>query len=651
MHPRLVILIFLSLIAGQQPCFGLCNLTPAIQSERKPSPLEMTANDARGRTFEFYNKSYALLIGESNYTKWSPLKSISNELTSLKAALEAHGFEVFGFIDEPAEQLNKIVECFVTTKGNEAGARIIVFYAGHGATRRVHGQTIGYVVPIDAPAKNPESEEEFRTKAIRLSKFVEWAGAMEAKHALFVFDSCFSGSILNSRGGPPEQKSKPSTYVFSDEANAPLREFIASGSEDQPVPEPSTFGNLFVRALMGETEADSNQDGFLTGRELFTYLSGWVPKYVPSQTPVAGRIRNDRLDRGDIIFKLPERAENVTFHSSSSPDTLRPFLTASSQPSTEAVSARAYELESLITTAPSNCTEGCEGSAPIYELGIAVPGAFPQTTRIVKLDLSCLSGGCKTTSIKMSPSISEDGRSGGVSFAAWGASSTWRLSGTLGAESQGNKIFVVNPVSQNIQQIDPSTVSVEQKLQSFPRDQGQIEDLLKRLESDVTRVRRDARKRLADVLSAAPSETTTAIVRRIPTGSYRYQLGVVEALSRVKGGWIAADTIVGAIIRPLAENRDPSLKRSAKAALGNMAGFIERGNGSIVNANPEKNSTQIQIGTILKATSFVALRAQPKPEGNVVHTLGNGECVRVGGIEAKGNLGGWLRVIPSRCQA
>ncbi|MCK1658479.1 caspase family protein [Bradyrhizobium sp. 151] len=653
MSARLAVMALLGLIASQQSCFGLCNLSPDIQSKRKPSPLELTANDSKGRAFEFYNKSYALLIGESNYALWSPLRSISNELTSLQAALEAHGFEVFGFIDAPADRLNQILECFANTKGSEAGTRVLVFYAGHGATRRVRDQAIGYVVPVDAPTKKPDTEEEFLTKAIRLSKFVEWASAMESKHVLFVFDSCFSGSILNSRGDPPEQKSKPSNYVFSDEANAPLREFIASGSEDQPVPEPSTFANLFVRALLGETEADSNHDGYLTGRELIAYLSGWVPKYVPSQTPVSGRIKDARLDRGDFIFKLPARVENVTFRSSSSSDALRPILTASAETSDQAVSARAYELESLITTAPSPCAGRCESSAPTYELNMMVPRAFPQNTRLEKLELRCISGACATTAlIGSGPSISEDGRAGSASFRAWGASSTWRLSGTLGAKNEGDQVLVLNTVSQVIEKVAPGKLSIERKVQPPSADQqSQIEDLLKDLESDVTPVRRGARNRLAEVLAGATPETTATVVRRIPTGSYRYQLGVVEALSKVPGGWIAADTIVRDIVKPLAEKREPSLRQSAKRALDNMAGFIDynQSKGGLTNDSSSRNPTVNQAGTKLRVTSTIALRALPEPEGNVVQTLVNGECVRVRGTNNTGGSSGWLRVLPSKC--
>lgn len=652
MHARLAALVLLSLIGSQQPSFGLCNLNPDIQSKQKPSPSELTANDVKGRAFEFYNKSYALLIGESNYASWSPLRSVATELTSLQAALEAHGFEVFGFIDAPADRLNQILECFASTKGNETGTRVLVFYAGHGATRRVRDQTIGYVVPVDAPTKKPGTEEEFLSKAIRLSKFVEWASAMESKHVLFVFDSCFSGSILNSRGDLLEQKSRPSNYVFSDEANAPLREFIASGSEDQPVPEPSTFANLFVRALLGETEADSNRDGFLTGRELIAYLSGWVPKYVPSQTPVSGRIKDARLDRGDFIFKLPERVENVTFRSIPPSDALSPVLT-SSQSSSEAISARPYELESLLTTAPSRCTDGCESSAPTYELNIAVPRAFPQNTRLEKLELRCISGACRTTSVVGSgPSISEGGRTGSVAFKAWGTPSTWRLSGTLGTKNEDRQVLVLNTISQAIEEVDPRKLSIERKALPPSTEQlSQMEGLLKSLESDDTPVRRGARKQLAVVLTGATPETTAAVVRQIPTGSYRYQLGVVEALSQVPGGWIATDAIVRDIIRPLAEKREPSLRQAAKGALNNMAGFIDykQNERALVNDRPSQGSPASPVGRKLRVTSTVVLRATPELEGNIVRTVENGECVRVRDLDNSTGTSGWLRVLPTKC--
>jgi hypothetical protein len=51
----------------------------------------------------------------------------------------------------------------------------------------------------DAPSPS-DDEQGFLGKAIPMGQFNAWARQMEALHVLFVFDSCFSGSIFVSRG-------------------------------------------------------------------------------------------------------------------------------------------------------------------------------------------------------------------------------------------------------------------------------------------------------------------------------------------------------------------------------------------------------------------------------------------------------------------
>ncbi len=418
-------------------------------------------------------------------------------------------------------------------------------------------------------------------------------------------------------------------------ALAPLREFIASGSEDQVVPEPSTFAELFVRALLGEApEADSNRDGFLTGRELIAYLTGWVPKYISSQTPVSGRIKDVELDRGDFIFKLPERVENVAFGPSAPSDNFRAILRASAEPGNDAIAARAYNLETLITTAPSVCKERCEDDAPTYELKIAVPKAFSENTKLEKIELRCINGSCGTTSVAGSgPVISEDGRLSSASLRAWGASSTWRLSAALGVTNEGDQVTVIDTVSQAVQKVDPSRLSIERAAQRPSADQEkQVEALLPKLESDVASERRGARYQLATILTTASAETTAALIRRIPTGSYRYQLGVSEALSRIATGWVAADSITIDIVSHLTESRDHSLKDSAKAALKNAARFAYYGEGlTFLSATGSASDTRLKNisgPALLKTKMNVNLRSAPSPEANVLQTLRSGECVR-----------------------
>jgi TPR repeat protein len=83
----------------------------------------------------------------------------------------------------------------------------------------------------------------------------------------------------------------------------PVRQFLSAGSANETVPARSVFTPVFVRGLRGA--ADLDRDGFVTGTELGNYIQGEVIAYRVGQTPQFGKIRDPRLDQGDLVFALP----------------------------------------------------------------------------------------------------------------------------------------------------------------------------------------------------------------------------------------------------------------------------------------------------------------------------------------------------------
>ncbi len=170
---------------------------------------------------------------------------------------------------------------------------MVIYFAGHGFTRN---NTKGYLVPIDAPdpASNSQTEQAFLKVALDMDQIVSWAKQIEAKHVLFVFDSCFSGTIFKQRS-----VSTIPLYIESI-MSKPVRQFLTAGDADQEVPAKSFFSPLFIRGLEGE--ADLSNDGYVTGSELGLYLKQSLGSYTTLQTPQFGTIRDPQLDQGDIIF-------------------------------------------------------------------------------------------------------------------------------------------------------------------------------------------------------------------------------------------------------------------------------------------------------------------------------------------------------------
>lgn len=244
---------------------------------------------------KLYDQSHALLIGVSDYVEsWPDLPGVKEDIRSVQSALELHHFNVSTVIDPTKLELEEAIGDFIARYGQGAGNRLVFYFAGHGHTiNTTYGDKLGYFVPSDAP--NPHNNEaNFQNTAIEMAQIEIYAKRIQSKHAIFIFDACFSGSLFAITRAIPE--------VISYKTTEPIRQFITSGTENEEVPDKSIFREQFVQALTTEI-ADGNRDGFLTGTELGEFLQSSVTNYsYNSQHPQYGKIRNPMLDKGDFVF-------------------------------------------------------------------------------------------------------------------------------------------------------------------------------------------------------------------------------------------------------------------------------------------------------------------------------------------------------------
>jgi hypothetical protein len=245
-----------------------------------------------------YEKSYALLIGVSDYTNgWPDLPGVSSDIAKVADILEnTHGFEIRKVFNPNSSELKAAFNNFINEYGLNENNRLLIYFAGHGYTmEKAYGGDMGYIIPSDTP--NPSRDKPgFIRKALDMQQIEVYAKRIEAKHAIFLFDSCFSGSIFNLSRSAPANINEKTKY--------PVRQFITSGDEDEEVPDDSIFRAQFVEALSGE--GDLNGDGYVTGSELGMFLADNVANYSRgSQNPKYGKIRDQNLDKGDFVFPLP----------------------------------------------------------------------------------------------------------------------------------------------------------------------------------------------------------------------------------------------------------------------------------------------------------------------------------------------------------
>ena len=268
-----------------------------------PAPTLATGlevKDGKGSVLVGYAESHALVIWAGEYRNpfWKRLNNLREESTQVAQALSSHGFQVSVVANPTSTELRSSIESFIQRHGFKPDNRLVITFAGHGWTRK---GDLGYLVPIDAPdASSIEGDLEFAKRALSMEQILSWSRQMEAKHVLFIFDSCFSGAIFKVRG-----VSRPPAYL-ERKISRPVRQLLTAGDANEMVPAKSLFTPLMIRGLNGD--ADLNQDGYITGSELGDYLPQSMATYSSFQNPQYGKIRDPALDEGDIVFRSPVRA-------------------------------------------------------------------------------------------------------------------------------------------------------------------------------------------------------------------------------------------------------------------------------------------------------------------------------------------------------
>lgn len=248
-----------------------------------------------------YGESWAVVVGIDDYARWPKLQYAVRDAQAVGQDLvEKFGFKsdhVFTLKNGEATR-SAILALFhdkLAHGGVGKNDRIFVFFAGHGATRRLSsGRDLGYIVPVDSdPA-------QFASDAIPMTEIQNIAEGFDAKHVLFVMDACYSGLGLTRGGG--------SSSFLRDNAKRIGRQMLTAGGTDQLVSDGgpnghSVFTWTFLQALAGK--GDLNGDGLITATELAAYVAPAVSA-VSAQTPAFGSLPGS--EGGDFVFELP--AEN-----------------------------------------------------------------------------------------------------------------------------------------------------------------------------------------------------------------------------------------------------------------------------------------------------------------------------------------------------
>ena len=284
--------------------FGLLSVTIlciVITKSSAQRGTKITVHTEDGTELDLYNDSYALVIGNGTYPTengWKLLPHAINDVKEVAEVLERHGFTVTLKIDVTKSEFHKTFSEFIYKSGKNPDNRLLFYYAGHGyTTKSAIGEDLGYLIMLDTP--QPENTMEFDLQGIDMVKFVADSKKIHAKHVLFMFDSHFSGTILNLQN-------QDTPLPITERIRTPVRQFITAGLANEPLPSRSVFKKAFLNLLEGRVE-EPLPDGYLTGVELADYLYRTVPALPGGQHPQHGKIYDPQLNKGDFVFVLPQK--------------------------------------------------------------------------------------------------------------------------------------------------------------------------------------------------------------------------------------------------------------------------------------------------------------------------------------------------------
>ncbi|HEY5619121.1 MAG TPA: caspase family protein [Vicinamibacterales bacterium] len=235
-----------------------------------------------------FNKSYALLLGVSDYRYLERLSLVNDDLRKMETFLLSLGFHVVRVQNEKLTMAAvRSPQQYLADKVNPDD-RLLVYFAGHGFHRMEGGKERGYLALIDA-----KQGEVSRENTIAMDDFVAWARQVPAKHLLVLLDSCFSGlavrgSEVEIRSVPgPQSPSRPDPKTLYRLSAQPGRYLLMAGNEKQKaIASPTWKGGLFTHAVVQGLggQADTQRDGFVTTRELYP----WLRDYVEAEASKAG---------------------------------------------------------------------------------------------------------------------------------------------------------------------------------------------------------------------------------------------------------------------------------------------------------------------------------------------------------------------------
>jgi Caspase domain len=242
-----------------------------------------------------FGMSYAVVVGIDRYKhqKWADLPYPEKDASGMYNFLQSQNFEIKSFYGPQAnrEAILKYLKNLALQLHSKD--RFLFFFSGHGATVPFGTKDYGYIIPFDGTDDLSTwiSMDELELIADQMNN---------ARHQLFLFDSCFGG-MFGLKSTIMSSVSLDVPDYIRNVASRKSRQYITAGGKNEMVladgPDGySYFTGYLLKALKGE--ANTHPDGYITASEIHAYL---VPAASNRQhTPSGGTFSGH--EQGDFLF-------------------------------------------------------------------------------------------------------------------------------------------------------------------------------------------------------------------------------------------------------------------------------------------------------------------------------------------------------------
>jgi len=288
--------------------------------------------------YKGYHKSYALVVGISNYDYFKNLPTENDALRMAKYLCNQADFDYVHVLRDKeitGRKIRRLMhEAFPSNLGSND--RFLFYWSGHGVTYPLgNGGKIGYL-PLAS------SQKRAYGSMISMTDISNWDNLLRAKQSLYLLDSCFSG--LASLQTKSDNTQKVSMERLAQSSHQIL---VAGNDTEETIASEILGGSVFTSAIIEglmtrEADNDSFQaDGLISSKELEQYVGSYVQdksRELGWNKTISPRLHDLRFSRGDFFFTNNQKA-NVSDRTVSVPQAQRAtvvtkshVVTQSSQP-------------------------------------------------------------------------------------------------------------------------------------------------------------------------------------------------------------------------------------------------------------------------------------------------------------------------------